>query len=130
MVVNKEMNRLQDLKEIPGWINFCGSIVYKTTLVVDEKTKPAWMNLGKLFGVSELFVNGQKAGVRWYGKRVYKLSGFLKTGKNNIEIKLTTTMGNYLKSLKDNRIAQYWTNEGRTIQPVQSMGLIGPVVIY
>jgi hypothetical protein len=32
---------------------------------------------------------------------------------------------NYLESLADNCLAQYWTNEGRTIQPVQSMGLAG-----
>jgi hypothetical protein len=49
---------------------------------------------------------------------------------NAIEITITTTMGNYLKSLTGNPVAQFWTNEGRTIQPLQSMGLLGPVIIY
>ena len=49
---------------------------------------------------------------------------------NAIEIKVTTTMGNYMKTLKENKIAQYWTNEKRKDQPLQSMGLVGPVTIY
>ena len=39
-------------------------------------------------------------------------------------------MGNYMKSLTDNPVAQYWTNEGTKNQPLQSMGLMGPVTIY
>jgi hypothetical protein len=129
-VIRLELGQLQDLKDQPGWLSFSGSIVYKTNMVVDDKNKIAWIDLGKAYGVSELFVNGQNAGVKWYGKRLYHIGKFLRNGKNTIEIKLTTTLGNYLKSLKDNRVGQYWTNEGRTIQPVQSIGLSGPVTIY
>ena len=39
-------------------------------------------------------------------------------------------MGNYMKSLTGNPIAQYWTNEKNKVQPIQSMGLIGPVTMY
>jgi hypothetical protein len=39
-------------------------------------------------------------------------------------------MGNYMKSLTDNPIAQDWTNEKTKNQPLQSMGLIGPVTLY
>jgi hypothetical protein len=39
-------------------------------------------------------------------------------------------MGNYMKSLTDNPIAQYWTNEKNKNQPLQSMGLVGPVTLY
>ena len=95
-----------------------------------DKSKIKCLNPGKVFGVSELFVNGENAGVKWYGQRIYNVQAFLKNGNNTIEIKVTTTAGNYLKSLKDNRVGQYWTNEGRTIQPLQSMGLLGPVTIY
>ena len=129
-LLRTEMEVLKDLKDIPEWINFCGVITYKTTLVADTSKKIEWLDLGKLFGVSELFINGQNAGVRWYGTRIYNIAGLLKNGQNTIEAMLTTTMGNYLKSLKDNRVAQYWTNEGRTIQPVQSFGLMGPVIAY
>jgi len=129
-VINREIEILKDLREIPGWVNFCGNIIYRTNFEVGNSTKTEWMNLGKVFGVSELFINGENAGTRWYGRRIYAVAQYLKNGNNNIEIKITTTMGNYLKSLVANPIAQFWTNEGRTIQPLQSMGLIGPVTIY
>lgn len=129
-IITREMTELKDLKEINEWADFCGSIVYKTTLVVTAGSKIKWLNLGKVFGVSELKVNGQSTGVKWYGRRIYNIEKLIKEGKNSIEVMITTTMGNYLKTLQDNRIAQYWTNEGRTIQAVQSVGIAGPVTIY
>jgi hypothetical protein len=39
-------------------------------------------------------------------------------------------MVNYMKTLKDNVVAQYWTNQKKKDQPLQSMGLAGPVTIY
>ena len=58
------------------------------------------------------------------------MDGLLTNGVNSIEIKVVTVMGNYMKTLKDNAVAQYWTNEKRKDQPLQSMGLVGPVTIY
>ena len=125
-----EINILKDLKEVPECMNFCGSLIYKINFELSNKNKFEWINLGKVFGVSELLINGENAGTKWYGKRIYQIGKFLKNGNNNIEVQLTTTMGNYLKSLTDNPIAQFWTNEGRTIQPLHSMGMVGPVTIY
>jgi hypothetical protein len=129
-IIQKEMDELRDLKEIDEWISFYGNIVYKTNLVIEDKTKFMWMDLGKVFGVCELLINSENAGVRWYGRRIYRIGKFIRNGKNTIEVRVTTTAGNYLKSLKDNAIGQYWTNQGRTIQPIQSIGLAGPVTIY
>src|SRR5258705_2284154 len=124
------MSELKDLKDIPGWIKFSGVIVYRNNFMVDDKTKIQWMNLGKVFGISELFVNGNNAGAKWYGKRIYDIKELIREGNNNIEIKIVTTMGNYMKSLTENKIAQYWTNEERKIQPLEPTGLLGPVMIY
>ncbi|ULT22301.1 hypothetical protein KUH03_22935 [Sphingobacterium sp. E70] len=88
------------------------------------------MNLGRVAGVSEVFVNGKSLGVKWYGRRIYNLIGSLKQGDNQIEIRITTTMGNYMKTLKDNENAQYWVNRKGREQEMQSMGLIGPVTLY
>jgi hypothetical protein len=129
-LLKEKTDRLRDLKETSDWVQFCGNIIYQTNFDINDGSKPEWMNLGKVFGVSELFINGVNAGIRWYGRRIFHVEPFLKNGNNNIEIRVTTTMGNYLKSLTDNPIAQFWTNEGRTIQPVQSIGLIGPVTVY
>jgi hypothetical protein len=128
--ITAEIDGLKDLKEIPEWVNFCGSLIYRANFALRNKNKIEWMDLGKVCGVSDLFINGKNAGTKWYGKRIYQVGKFLKKGNNNIEVHVATTMGNYLKSLTDNPVAQFWTNEGRTIQPLHSMGMLGPVRIY
>ena len=128
--IKREMNILKDLKEIPEWVNFCGSLIYRANFELNDKNKIEWVSLGKVFGVSELLINGENAGTKWYGERIYHIGKLLKNGNNNIEVQLTNTMGNYLKGLTDNPIAQFWTNEGRANQLLQSVGMLGPVTIY
>lgn len=41
-------------------------------------------------------------------------------------IKLTTILGNYMKSLTDNLVAMAWTKH----QPYYSMGIMAPVKFY
>ena len=120
---------LKDIKDIPEFLNFAGTIIYRNYIVITDQ-KPSYLNLGKVYGISELKVNGKDCGVRWYGKRIFPIGEHLVEGDNLIEIKVTTTMGNYMKSLTDNPIAQYWTNEKNKIQPLQSMGMIGTVTLY
>ncbi|HVW60021.1 MAG TPA: hypothetical protein VHC48_08310, partial [Puia sp.] len=120
---------LKDLKDMPEWVSFSGVVTYRTTLSLPDG-KPSWLNLGKVAGVSEVTLNGRNLGVQWYGRRIFALGGALQTGSNTLEVKVVTSMGNYMKTLKDNPVAQYWTNEKRKDQPIQSMGLIGPVTIY
>ncbi len=118
-----EMEELKDLKEIPAYAAFSGLIIYRKTIRVESGKL---LDLGKVYGVSELSVNGVLKGVQWYGKRMFALE----KGENRVEITVTATMGNYLKTLTKNPVAQYWTNAGRKDQPVQSMGMVGPVRIY
>lgn len=124
-----QMSPLKDLKDIPEYVSFSGTAIYRTNLNVTDTGKFSFLNLGKVFGVAELIVNGKNLGAQWYGRRIYPVQQHFKIGNNTIEIKVITTMGNYMKSLKDNPVAQYWTNEKRKDQPIQSMGLIGPVTI-
>ncbi|WP_121356468.1 glycosyl hydrolase [Flavisolibacter nicotianae] len=125
-----QMNPLKDLKELPDTVSFSGTAVYRTSLELAESGKERFLNLGKVFGVSELLVNGVPCGTRWYGRHIYDVTNQVKPGVNAIEVRVVTTMGNYLKTLKDNLVAQYWTNEKRKDQPIQSMGLVGPVTCY
>lgn len=128
--VRKEnLGALQDLRDLPDYVNFAGTVIYCNAIIISEP-KPKFLNLGKVYGIAELKINGTDCGVKWYGRRIFDLAGRLSTGENKIEIKVVTTMGNYMKSLTDNPIAQYWTNEKNKVQPIQSMGLIGPVTLY
>lgn len=124
-----EMADLKDLIELEPFRHFTGTIVYRYNLQVTDKKDAAWLNLGKAHGISEVFVNGKSCGVQWYGRRICHIGEHLNAGNNAIEVKIITNMGNYMKTLKDNRVAQYWTNEARKNQPIQSMGLIGPVKV-
>jgi hypothetical protein len=124
------MDGLKDLKDLPDFFSFCGTILYRADLDVNPDEKWTYLNLGKIYGVSTLRINGNDFGVKWFGRRIYTIAGKLARGKNSIEISVTTTMGNYLKTLKDNTVAQYWTNEKRKNQPFQSMGMVGPVRLY
>jgi hypothetical protein len=123
---------LSDLKDTP-YIDFTGTIVYaKKFHLAALPARTAVLNLGKVWGVAEVKLNGEDCGVSWYGNRLHNLSGKLKIGENVLEVKVITTMGNYMQTLKDeNKVAQKWTaRPGRTPQPKQSMGMVGPVTIY
>jgi len=124
-----EMEYLADLKEIPEYVHFSGTVIYRTSM---ECNDPAMMilNLGKVYGTSELKINGESCGVKWYGRRIYSIEKYLRPGMNNIEVIVTTSMGNYMKSLTDNPVAQYWTNAGTKNQPLQPIGMTGPVTCY
>jgi hypothetical protein len=123
------MDSLRDLKEMTDYVSFSGTIIYRNILDC-RTTRGIVLNLGRVYGTSELKINGISCGVKWYGRRIYEIGDYLHQGKNDIEITVTTSMGNYMKSLTDNPIAQYWTNAGNKNQPLQSMGLIGPVIYY
>jgi hypothetical protein len=121
---------LDDLKNTP-YIDFTGTITY-TKKFQHGGENNAILNLGKVWGIAEVKLNGEDCGIRWYGNRLYDLSGKLRQGENTLEVKVVTTMGNYIQTLKDeNPIARKWTaRPGRTPQPKQSMGLGGPVTLY
>ena len=124
---NIKMYALKDLKDT-DYVNFTGTAIYRKTIDFSDKT-PKYINLGKVSGVSELFVNGKSCGIKWYGNRIYDLSDVLKDGTNEIEVHVITSMGNYVQTLTDNKTAQRFCG-GRKKQPIQSMGLVGPVTVY
>lgn len=122
------MDTLKDLKDTE-YVNFMGKAIYRTKIQVKDTNRKI-LNLGKVWGLNELFVNGKSCGVKWFGYRIYDLTDFLIKGENEIEVHVITTMGNYMKTLKDNQTAQKFTILKSKDQPIQSMGLIGPVAIY
>ena len=124
-VQNTHFDKLKDLKDT-DYVNFCGTIVYRKKVNVSSPVGMV-LNLGLVHGVSEVFVNGQSCGVKWYGRRIHPVAARLKQGENRIEIHVVTVMGNYLKTLKDNKIAQAWTRRQDVVQPA---GLVGPVTAY
>ncbi|MBS0011435.1 MAG: glycoside hydrolase family 2, partial [Bacteroidales bacterium] len=109
--------------------HFSGTVIYRKKVFLSKKP-PNFLNLGQVHNISEVYINGKAAGIRWYGNHVYNIEDLVQEGNNEFEIHVITLMGNYMKSLKENPNAQYWTNLDRKNQPLVSMGLIGPVTIY
>jgi len=129
-VETDKMYVLEDLKNTK-WVDFTGTAVYRKKISVGE-VKRTILNLGKVYGISEVKVNGSDCGVTWFGHRLYDITDRLKTGENEIEVCVVTTMGNYLmKFVGENKVLQRWlARPGRAPQPIQSMGLAGPVTLY
>ena len=123
-----EMDTLGDLKDTE-YINFTGTIVYRTRFRVEDPASCEVLNLGRVEGVAEVRLNGEALAVTWCGRRLYDISERIRRGYNDLEVRVVTTLGNYMRTLKDNPTAQKWT-AGRKVQPDRSMGLIGPVKLY
>lgn len=124
-----------DLAET-DYVNFTGEATYRTVIELTDPTDCV-LNLGKVWGISELRVNGQDCGVKWFGRRIYDIGDALQRGANSIEIKVITTMGNYVRTLTDNRTAIRFTGKYKDeheeldrVQETQSMGIVGPVTLY
>jgi hypothetical protein len=117
-----ELETLSDLVKGNNTKNFAGQIIYEKSIMIGSKDY-GYIDLGDVQGVSELTMNGQLVGARWYGSHIYNIKTALKEGENEVSIKLTTIVGNYLKGLKDNPVAQKWTRH----QDYYPMGIIGPI---
>ena len=129
---------LFDLKDHPETQHFAGTIIYRKTFhnegnkSGDPAPNPIILDLGLVEGVSEVFVSGQSAGVKYYGRRQYDISDLLHEGDNELEIRVTTTLGNYLKTFtkEDSPTVWVYVNHPKRDQPLQPAGLIGPVTLF
>ena len=133
--ISAHFDTLFDLKDNEAYQHFCGAIVYHKTINYDRDdvhTVSTILDLGLVEGVSEVFVNGQSAGVQYFGRRIYDITDYLQEGENDLEVRVNTTMGNYLKtfSREENPTTWIYVNHPKRDQPLQPMGLIGPVRLY
>jgi len=122
-VFTREMSELIDFKTSadPDITGFAGDVSYSAAFENDGSIR--YITLKEVNqAVTELFINGQHVGVKWYGNHCYDISSYVKSGKNKIEIKLTTTLANYCMTLKDNPVAASLT--GNYEEPFSS-GLVG-----
>ena len=122
------MDVLTDLKDTGEWKNFAGDVTYTATVHLEKGRLPSYIDLGKVADICSLRVNGHDCGVKWYGRRIYDISGLLHEGDNTLEVTVTTLLGNYVQTLKDSPVAQRFMF--RRNNPLVPAGLIGPVTLY
>lgn len=125
------MTELADLHALPfEWLQqFAGVIEYTQRVRVDDPEAYHTLDAGLTHnGITELVVNGRSVGVRWYGARRFDLEGLLREGDNEITVRVTTTLTDYVKSrAADSPTARRWEWAQRLNK---ELGLRGPVVMY
>lgn len=125
-VFTEELPALRDLSlaEDPRLSAFGGTITYTTTFASPD-AGPLILDLGEVHSASQVSVNGQDLGSRWWGRHRYDLSPALKRGDNTIVITVHTVLANLMKAKKDDASAQRWAF---WFKPIPA-GLVGPVVL-
>ncbi|MDR1454639.1 MAG: hypothetical protein LBJ01_03210, partial [Tannerella sp.] len=119
----KQLLSLTDIAADEKTRSFAGRLFYEKTLNGNAASFN-WLDLGKVYGVSEVTLNGEKLGCQWYGRHLYRIPEHLVNAESKtVQIKITTTLGNYFKSNPQNKVGHDWTR-GQAWQPT---GMLGPV---
>jgi hypothetical protein len=98
--------------------NYSGGVRYKTriTLTADEAKQSLSLDLGRVVGTAEIFVNGKSCGICLCSPWKKALSG-LRAGGNDVDILVYNSLSNH-----------YQTIPSRYRGSCES-GLIGPVTV-
>ena len=81
-VKTTQMETPTDLKETE-WKDFAGTVVYRTKFDVNSSNAgDTVLNLGKVYGISQVLVNGVDCGVKWYGNRIYDIYTMMPWGSS------------------------------------------------
>ncbi len=116
---SRALQTLSDLSQQDDLKSFAGSMIYSNRFGIDRPDQHYVLDLGHLHSITQLEVNGRLIGTRWYGRHTYDLSGVLLPGENRVTIKVISTLGNYMKTLSDNKTARDWTEN----TPLYPLGL-------
>lgn len=81
------------------------------------------LDLGEVHGVSEVILNSEMLGARWWGLHRYPLGNRLKPGRNHLQVKVSTILANLMRHKTDDASAQRWASWA----PPIPTGLVGPV---
>lgn len=120
-----QMETLESIHKIKGFQSFGGEIIYKNQFELRKSIYNS-LTIDEIYETAEVFLNGQRLGLSWWGNNSFDIKGKTKKGKNKLEIRVTTLLANYVSSLKDNKTAQRWTSRYKDKKPIPC-GLAGKV---
>lgn len=77
---------------------FSGTATYSKTFTLDasQAQKPAWLQLGLVHDICQIWINGEDLGVVWTAPWEVDLTGILKEGTNELQIEVTNCWANRL----------------------------------
>lgn len=128
---------------------FSGIATYEKEFEISSDLKfkdlDAILDLGTVFDVAHVYINGKDAGISWVKPNKVNISDFIQTGKNTIKVEIANTWHNRLcgdaklpkpeRITKSNitRLPNPWAFPMKEIPSknidLQSSGLLGPVTI-
>ena len=127
--------------ENPGIRNFSGTARYKTQFAIPrqwfEKDSKIYLDLGKLWTLGEVTLNGRSLGIVWKPPYRIEITNAAGTGQNKLEVEITNTWANRLvgdaKLPPDQRYCKTNIKHSGTPGipwediPLRESGLLGPV---
>jgi len=111
---------------------YSGTAAYSNTFEIKQesyKDKQVYLDLGEMYNVAEVYVNGQSAGVWWQPPFTGDITKYLKDGENKLEIKVVNLWPNRI--IGDNFLPENErftkTNVGKFVEdyPLRPSGLAG-----
>ncbi|MBS6860550.1 MAG: hypothetical protein KH202_06415 [Clostridiales bacterium] len=111
------LTNLQDLS-VPNLLpRYSGVLEYRNVWDMPSGIYAAEVDLGELFGLAEIFVNGVSAGKRICQPYRFRVDGLLHPGKNEICVEISTTLFNRLQDSFSLHL------------PLPPTGLLGPTTL-
>jgi hypothetical protein len=114
---------------------YSGTVIYSSNFNISSfvSTKPVWLNLGEVYNLASVKVNGIDCGTIWTYPYRTDISKAVRQGSNSLEIAVTNTWANRLnrdQSLPENKRLTWTTAPIRLGgKPLLPAGLNGPVLI-
>lgn len=116
---------------------FSGTAVYSRKINLTRKSfsksSGYILDLGKVFDIAEVIINGTSAGILWCPPFKKDVTGLLKKGENNIEVKITNQWTNRIIGDMKKPAGQKILSPGVFVYPrreTDNSGLLGPVKLY
>ncbi|MCX7968518.1 MAG: hypothetical protein N3B10_08515 [Armatimonadetes bacterium] len=72
---------------------YSGAIAYEKTFTVNSSEGEWWLDLGKVRGSAEVWLNGEKVGVRIWSPFKFNLTGKIRNGENHLQVIVYSSLG-------------------------------------
>jgi hypothetical protein len=113
---------------------YSGTAEYVNTFTLTASQyegKRVWLDLGEMYNIAEVSVNGQSAGVWWQPPFSHDITGLLKDGENRLQIKVVNLWPNRLiadaRLPEEKRLTKTNVVKFTLDLPLRPSGLVGPV---
>ncbi|SKB51548.1 glycosyl hydrolase [Dyadobacter psychrophilus] len=121
---------LKDWRQIDDLKFTSGDGIYRSKFNVQnvESNANYFLDLGQVYYTAEVMINGKPAGKRLFTPFELNITKLLKSGENEIEVKVTTSRRNGFigEAVKENPLYLQFKGQEKTTVPA---GLVGPVII-